>query len=126
MGDWCRNCKVLDNTLGRKRIVISTNGTSGNTYRPLGTKLSKLTKKSKNSILVQWTKQAQAGGYDIQYGTDSKFKSAKTVSVSASAVSTTLTKLTAKKRYYVRIRTYQKVGGKKYASSWSAAMSLAL
>ena len=126
LGDWCRNCKVLDNTLGRKRMFISTNGTSGNTYRPLGTKLSKLTKKSKNSILVQWTKQAQAGGYDIQYGTDKTFKSAKTVSVSASAVSTTLTKLSARKRYYIRIRTYQKVGGKKYGSSWSAAMSLQL
>ena len=126
LGDWCRNCKVLDNVPGRKRVVISTNGTSGNTYRPLGTKLSKLTKKSKNSILVQWTKRAQIDGYDIQYGTDSKFKNAKTVSVSASAVSTTLTKLTARKKYYVRIRTYQKVGGKKYGSSWSAAMALQL
>ncbi|MGI6170795.1 MAG: hypothetical protein ACOYIC_03550 [Butyricicoccus sp.] len=39
-------------------------------------------------------------------------------------VSKKVTKLTAKKKYYVRIRTYKTVSGKKYYSSWSKAKTV--
>ena len=36
----------------------------------------------------------------------------------------TVKKLKAKKKYYIRIRTYKTVKGKKYCSSWSAVKTV--
>lgn len=96
------------------------------TIKPKGTSISSLTAGKKKAI-VKWKKQkTQTTGYQIQYSTNSKFKSAKLVTVSKNkTVTKTLTKLKAKKKYYVRIRTYKtvKVNGKatKIYSSWSKA-----
>ncbi|MGN0521935.1 MAG: CHAP domain-containing protein [Eubacterium sp.] len=89
------------------------------------TGISKLTAKSK-AFTVKWKKPSdQITGYQIQYSTDNKFSNAKTVTVSKSTTtSKTISKLKAKKKYYVRIRTYKKVNGKKYYSSWSKAKSV--
>jgi hypothetical protein len=75
---------------------------------------------------VKWAKQAtQTTGYQIQYSTSSKFTSYKTVTISKnSTVSKTVSKLTANKKYYVRVRTYKTVNGKKIYSSWSAAKNV--
>jgi arabinan endo-1,5-alpha-L-arabinosidase len=90
-----------------------------------GTSISSLTAKSKGFV-VKWKKQTTGTtGYQIQYSTSNKFNSAKTVIVSKnSTVSKTVTKLKAKKKYYVRIRTYKTISGKKYYSSWSSAKSV--
>lgn len=93
---------------------------------PKGTSLSKLTA-GKKKATAKWSKQtAQTDGYQIQYTTDSKFKKGtKTVTVKGAKVtSKTITKLTSKKKYYVRIRTYKKVGKTTYYSSWSKAKSV--
>ena len=71
----------------------------------------------------------QTTGYEIQYSTSSKFKEAKTVAVTKNkTISKTITKLTSKKKYYVRIRTYKsvKVSGKttKIYSDWSKVKSV--
>jgi uncharacterized protein YkwD len=94
--------------------------------KPKGTSLSSL-KATKKGFTVKWKKQAtQTNGYQIQYSTSSKFSSGnKTVTISKnSTVSRNITKLLAKKKYYVRIRTYKKVNGKTYYSSWSSAKSV--
>jgi hypothetical protein len=85
----------------------------------------KLTAKSKG-FDVAWTKlTTQTTGYQIQYATNSKFTSAKTVKVSKNTtVKTSISKLTAKKTYYVRIRTYKTVNGKTYYSTWSGAKTV--
>lgn len=91
------------------------------TINPKGTKLAKLTAKSK-AISVKWNKQSvQTSGYQVQIATDSKFtKNKKTYTVSGTSnVSKTITGLKAKQRYYVRVRTYKTVNNKKYYSSWS-------
>ena len=99
------------------------------TIKPKATSISKLTA-GKKKFTVKWKKQAtQTTGYEIQYSTSSKFKSAKTVTVSKNkTTSKTISKLKAKKKYYVRIRTYKtvKVNGKstKIYSSWSKAKSV--
>lgn len=100
------------------------------TINPKATTLSSVTAKSKG-FTVKWKKQAtQTTGYEVQYATDSKFaKNKKTVTVSKnSTTSKTISKLKAKKKYYVRIRTYKtvKVNGKstKLYSSWSKAKSV--
>ena len=72
-------------------------------------------------MTVKWGKNKNVTGYQIQYSTDSKFKkSVKTVTISKNGTtSTTISKLTKDKKYYVRIRTYKTVSGTKYYSSWS-------
>jgi hypothetical protein len=115
-------------SVGKATITVTGinaySGTISKTFKinPKGTSLSSITAKSKG-FTVKWKKQAtQTTGYELQYATDSKFtKNKKTVTVSKnSTVSKTISKLTGKKKYYVRIRTYKVVNGTKYYSSWSA------
>ena len=99
------------------------------TIKPKAASISKLTK-GKKAFTVKWKKQTQqTTGYQIQYSTSSKFKNAKSVTISKNkTVSKKITKLKAKKKYYIRIRTYKtvKVNGKnvKIYSSWSKAKSV--
>ncbi len=95
------------------------------TIKPKSTSISKLTA-SKKAFTVKWKKQStQVTGYQIQYSTSSKFKSTKTVTVSKnSTTSKKISKLKAKKKYYVRIRNYKTVKGTKYYSAWSKAKSV--
>ncbi|MCM1115236.1 MAG: secretory protein, partial [Clostridium sp.] len=68
----------------------------------------------------------QTTGYQIQYSTDKNFKkNNKTVTVSSNkTTSKTISKLSGKKKYYVRIRTYKTVSGTKYYSSWSSVKTV--
>ncbi|MDO5589784.1 MAG: leucine-rich repeat protein [Lachnospiraceae bacterium] len=93
---------------------------------PKGTAI-KSVKRGKRQIKVTWSKQnKQTTGYKIQYSRNSKFnKSVKTTTVSKNRyTSKTIKKLTKNKRYYVRIRTYKKVGKTTYYSKWSKAKSV--
>lgn len=61
----------------------------------------------------------------VQYSKSKSFKKAKTSTVSSyKTTSKTVKKLSAKKKYYVRVRVYKKVSGKKYYSSWSKVKSV--
>ena len=107
-------------------------GTAKATYRivPKGTSLAKL-KKGKGSATVKWRKQsskmpkARITGYEIQYSTKGNFKSGnKKLKVKGyKKTSAKITKL-KKKKYYVRIRTYMKTGGKTLYSPWSKAKTV--
>ena len=44
----------------------------------------------------------------------------------AATTSTTVKKLTKGKKYYVCVRTYQKVSGKTYYSTWSASKNVTI
>lgn len=98
---------------------------------PKGTSLKKL-KKAKKAITVKWNKQAakmsktRITGYQIQLATNSKFtKGKKLVTVKGyAATSKKIKKLKKKKKYFVRIRTYKKVGKITYYSGWSKAKSV--
>ncbi len=106
-------------------------GTKSLTYNinPKGTSVSKV-KAAKKGFKVTWKKQStQTTGYQVQYSTSSKFKKAKTVTISKNkTTSKSVGKLSAKKKYYVRVRTYKtvKIGGKsvKLYSGWSKAKSV--
>jgi len=95
------------------------------TIKPKSTSISKLTA-GKKKFTVKWKKQtSQTTGYQIQYSTNKNFKSAKTVTVSKNkTTSKAVSKLKAKKKYYVRIRTYKTVGKTKIYSSWSKAKTV--
>ena len=106
-------------------------GSKSMTYNinPKGTGVSKV-KAAKKGFKVTWKKQAtQTTGYQVQYSTSSKFKSAKTVTISKNKTTfKSVGKLSAKMKYYVRVRTYKtvKIGGKsvKLYSGWSKAKSV--
>lgn len=102
-------------------------GTMSTSFRinPKSTKLKSLTASSKG-FTAKWSAvTTQTTGYQLQYSTGSKFTNAKTVSVSSGkTTSKKVSKLSAKKKYYVRVRTYKTVSGKKYYSAWSAAKTV--
>lgn len=60
------------------------------------------------------------------YARNSKFTSSKkTVTVSSyKTTSKKISNLSAKKKYYVKVRTYKTVKGVKYYSSWSKVKSV--
>ena len=90
---------------------------------PKGVKLSSLTA-GKKELTVKWSKGTGITGYEIEYSLKKNFKDKKTVTIKKAATTkTVLKKLQAKKTYYVRIRTYKTVNGKKYYSAWSAIKS---
>ena len=89
----------------------------------LKVKATAITKVSaaRKGFTVKWKKGSGINGYEIQYARNSKFtKSRKTVKVKKpGTVSRKITKLKPKTKYYVRIRAYKTVSGKKYCSKWS-------
>lgn len=118
--------------VGRATVTISGagdyTGSISKTFKivPKSTSITKVTK-GKKSFQVSWKKvSSQASGYQIQYAADSKFKkSKKTVTVSSyKTTSKTVTKLSSKKTYYVKVRTYKKVGSTTYYSDWSRYKSV--
>jgi hypothetical protein len=85
----------------------------------------------KSSLTVRWNKIATPlgalyiDGYQIQYCTNKNFKGAKKVTAKGyGRTSKTIKKLRSGKRYYVRVRTYAKVGRTTYFSSWSTSKSV--
>ena len=86
-------------------------------------------KAGKKAITVKWKKIAKANrkkiaGIEIQISKSKKFKNAKTVKGKTTATSKKISKLSKKKKYYVRVRTWKKWKGKKYVSKWSSVKSV--
>lgn len=88
--------------------------------KPKSTKIKKV-KAAKKAVSVEWKKVSGVKGYQVQVATDKKFKKNKKTATVKKQKTTkvTIKKLKAKKKYYVRIRTYKTVNGKKVYSSWS-------
>lgn len=76
--------------------------------------------KKKQAVILSWSKKSGATGYQIQYATNKKFKSKKVVEITGSDITTTrIKKLKKKKTYYIRVRAYKTVSGRKQYSAWS-------
>jgi hypothetical protein len=83
-------------------------------------------KAGNKSFTVKWKKKS-CTGYQVQYSTSKKFtkKGTKVLKVNkAKTTCKTVKKLKAKKKYYVRVRTYKTVKKKNYYSKWSAKYSV--
>lgn len=93
--------------------------------KPNSTSIKKLAN-GKKSFTVTLAKVSGVKGYQIQYSTDKKFKNNnKSVTVNKQKTTkTTVKKLKSKKTYFVRVRTYKTVNGKKVYSSWSKVKSI--
>ena len=95
------------------------------TVKPKKTSIKKLSK-GKKKFTVTWAKVSGVKGYQIQYSSDKKFKkNNKSITVTKQKTTkATVKKLKSKKKYYVRVRTYKTVNGKKIYSSWSKVKSV--
>ena len=92
--------------------------------KPTAAKLKKVAK-AKKAFTAKWAKVKGVDGYEIQYSLNKKMKDATVVTVdSAKTTSKKITGLKGGKKYYVQIRTYKVVDGKKVYSDWSKAKSV--
>lgn len=82
-------------------------------------------KSGKKKMTVKWRYYNQeADGCQIQYTRNKNFKKNVKTIRTKKVTSKKLKKLKAKKRYYVRIRTYKKAQGKTYYSAWTKVKSV--
>ncbi len=117
--------------VGKATVTITGKGdytgTITKTFKvnPKVTALTKITPKKK-AIVVKWKKNTkQTAGYEIKYSLKKSFKKADTIKVKSNKITSKAIKnLKSKKTYYVRIRTYQTVKGKKLYSNWSKAKTV--
>ncbi|MBO5484014.1 MAG: cellulase family glycosylhydrolase [Lachnospiraceae bacterium] len=88
--------------------------------------LGKVRSPKKKTVQVNWKKVEGAQGYEICLGTDKKIKKGrKKVTVKkAAATKATVKKLKPGKKYYVKVRAYQTVSGRKQYSKWSTVKSV--
>ena len=112
--------------VGKAYVIITGKGAYKGARRkyfkiiPKGTDLTGV---SIGSHVVRWKKRKGITGYQIQYGRNSRFKGAKKITVKKSrTTSKAISDFKMGKWYYIRIRTYKTVRGKKYYSTWSDAM----
>ena len=78
---------------------------------------------AKKKITVKYKKVTGASGYQIAYQKSGSKKWTYTT-VSSKSASKTLTKLTSKKNYKVKVRAYKTVSGKKYYGTYSATKTV--
>ena len=96
------------------------------TIKPVATQITAVTGSTK-AFTVKWSKKTtQTSGYQLQYAAASGFTSGvTTINVSSNTtVSKKVSSLSSKKTYYVRVRTYRTVNGKKICSAWSTVKSV--
>lgn len=89
---------------------------------PAKAQLASATSTSAKSMKLKWKKDSKATGYEIYYATKANFSksSRKVVTISKNkTTSKTIKKLKSNKTYYVKIRSYKKVGSKKIYGDWS-------
>lgn len=110
--------------------VRAYKGSALSAYNKNGSRIVRLTapvqykpsSKASGKLTVRWKKAAGASGYQIQYAASRSMRGSRTVS--ASALTRTLSGLKKGSTYYVRIRAYKKVSGKTYYSTWSSVKNV--
>ena len=101
-------------------------GTTKKTFviRPQKVTVSKFTSTAKKKAKVTWKKVSGASGYQVVYSTSKKFSSKKTITLSSSYSARTLTGLKSGKTYYVKVRAYKVINGKRYYSDYSTVKKI--
>lgn len=82
-------------------------------------KITKI-KTAKGSFTAKWEKQSMADGYQLKYANNSDFENGKSKYVKTnSTTSLSVSKLRSGKTYFVKVRSYTTVDGKKIYGDWS-------
>ena len=118
VGTYSVTVTMKGNYSGSKKLSFS--------ILPQGTSIESLSASSAG-FTAKWKKKTnQITGYQLQYSTSNSFKSVKTITIKKNSdTSRTVSNLKGRTKYYVRVRTYKKVGNKNYYSSWSSAKTVA-
>lgn len=112
-------------SLSKANITSTTKATTTtkakNKNKPKKTKI-KSVKGKKNGFKITWKKVSGVKGYQIKYSTNKYFFESLTKSKNvkkAKTTSATVKNLRKGKTYFVKVRTYKIVKGKKVYSNWS-------
>lgn len=77
----------------------------------------------KKNMTITYKKTAGASGYQIAYSTNQK-SGYKYVNLNNKTVRKTISKLASGKKYYVKVRAYRTINGKKYYGNYSAVKAM--
>ena len=92
----------------------------GKKYRVKTPEFKSLKSKKKRTCTLTWKVDKTCSGYQIYYSTNKKFKGAKKLLINKKTTKTkTIKNLRSKKTYYVKIRAYKTIGGKRYYGNFS-------
>lgn len=119
------NNKNIGKATAKITGIGSYSGTKSASFKIIPKKVAVSSlKPGKKSLTFKWKAGKGIDGYEIEYGLKKDFKGSKKITVSrAKTTSCAIKQLKAKKTYYVRIRAFRKVKGKKYYSVWSKVLS---
>lgn len=113
---------IITVTVQEKGNYASASKKINVTVVPGKTKLSTLRSKKKKKLTITWKKNSYATGYEIYCSTSKTFsKNVKANTIpKAKTVKITVSGLSSKKNYYIKIRAYKTVNGVKYYGDWSS------
>ena len=80
-----------------------------------------LVNKIKKQLTIKWKKNTKASGYEVVYSKNKKFTGKKTVRKAKTTTSYKVKGLKKGKKYYVKVRSYKTVNGKRIYGAYSTA-----
>jgi Asp-tRNA(Asn)/Glu-tRNA(Gln) amidotransferase A subunit family amidase len=115
---------VMNELSGNEKVTETTPTTTESTEVSIAApvKVSGVTLKrtsKKKALKVSYKKARGVQGYQVTYSTSKKFTKKTTKKVNTTKTTLTVSKLNAKKKYYVKVRAYKTVNGKKVYGKWS-------
>ncbi|MBR2527007.1 MAG: leucine-rich repeat domain-containing protein [Blautia sp.] len=127
---------IKKNFVGQAKITVKAGQTTNYkaetksitiTVLPAAVRFTYCNSTTARQLLLRWTKNANAGGYQLQYSTNKSFTSGATKSAGitgAANLTRKVTGLPSGRTFYVRIRSWKLVSGKRYFSAWSAVQTV--
>lgn len=116
----CNDSQLVQTIAKPAVYTITKNTYNGKVLKPSVTITDRNGKKLSTKMPTK-----RISGYQVQYSEKPNFSKSKIKKVSGyKKTSVTIKKLKSKKKYYVRIRTILKSGGKTYYSNWSGCKSV--
>lgn len=118
---------VAKNFVGTAKITIKAGDTTKTvtvTVRPARKYFKSAKSNKKGQLTAKFNNTKKVSGVQVQYARNSKFTSAKTKTYkSNTTTSATISNLKSGKTYYVRVRFYKVVNGKRVYSQWTRVRS---
>ena len=109
------------------KLNAKTNGNGKLTYTTVTVTVApkkqsiSLVNKIKKQLTIKWKKNTKASGYQVVYSTNKKFTGKKTVRKAKTTTSYKIKGLKKGKKYYVKVRSYKTVNGKRIYGAYSTA-----
>lgn len=94
------------------------------TVVPSAPQISSLGSSIDGELTVKWGKINNISGYQLRYSTDEAFSAYKSISIGSSKKSYTIKDLIPQRNYYVKIKSYKKVGNNTLYSAWSTTKKI--